>query len=493
MKQNLPSSTPRKKNAPAVTPPLSPKAAENIIPPPLFRRVDWWAFGLTALLIFIGYFLTLAPDVTLEDSGELATGSFYAGVPHPPGYPVWTIFTWFFTRILPFSNIAWRVSVASAAAGALGCGLLALMVSRGSSMIIEGIGRLQKIDRHWENALCLVCGFVAGMLMGFNGYMWSQSVIVEVYSLSVLSLMGVLCFLLRWIYAPHQRRYLYFAFFLFGICLTNHMSLLVAAMGIEVAIMAAQPKIGRDLFLSNFLIYVVVLLLKINGDVTSFDNNAPLFVIFNFIGIGSLTACIWLALKTKGLGTEWKPVLIMGGMWLLGAAFYFYMPLASMSNPPMNWGYPRTAEGFMHALKRGQYESVHPTAESTQFFQQIANSIAGASEESNLVYLLIALIPLGFYLRQIVREGGTKNLFIFASITGGVGLLLGGLVLVEKQMAELARQNQAVEGLKTISGILFFLTLVLLLVDLVAALALIHRYMQKPERAWMAGLAAIYL
>src|SRR5437762_2371511 len=65
------------------------------ITPPLFRKIDWVSFGLTTLFVFIGYLLTLAPDLTLEDCGELSVGSFYAGVPHPPGYPVWTIYTWF--------------------------------------------------------------------------------------------------------------------------------------------------------------------------------------------------------------------------------------------------------------------------------------------------------------------------------------------------------------------------------------------------------------
>ena len=52
----------------------------------------------------------------------------------------------------------------------------------------------------------LAKGFVAGCLIAFNGYMWSQSVIVEVYSLSMLSMVAVLALLLRFIYAPHQRR-----------------------------------------------------------------------------------------------------------------------------------------------------------------------------------------------------------------------------------------------------------------------------------------------
>src|SRR3954447_8749794 len=122
----------------------------KVIVPPLFRKVDWLTFALTAIPIFIGYMLTLAPELTLEDCGELATGSFYAGVPHPPGYPVWTVYSWFFTKFVPIGNVAYRVAISSAFAGALACGLVALMVSRGSSMIMEGIADLKNIEKHWE-------------------------------------------------------------------------------------------------------------------------------------------------------------------------------------------------------------------------------------------------------------------------------------------------------------------------------------------------------
>src|SRR6185503_2265322 len=84
--------------------PLPAQPASSVKVPPLFRRIDWITFGVTTLFVFIGYWLTLASDLTLEDSGELAVASKYAGVPHPPGYPVWTIYSWFFT-LLPISNI----------------------------------------------------------------------------------------------------------------------------------------------------------------------------------------------------------------------------------------------------------------------------------------------------------------------------------------------------------------------------------------------------
>src|SRR5213593_3080375 len=273
---------------PAAVPPgesKTPGAAGPVAPakplvPPLFRGIDWVTFGITTLLTFIGYMLTLAPDLTLQDCGELSVGSFYAGVPHPPGYPVWTIYTWLFT-LLPISNIAFRVAISSAVAGALACGMVSLVVSRGSSMMIEGIAELKTIERRWENALCVVSGVVAGMLLGFNGFMWSQATIVEVYPLSVLSLAGVLVSLLRWVYAPHQRRYLYLAFFCFGICFNNHQSLLVTAIGIEVAIMAVQPRLGRELFFWNVIIYLFGFVGYVNGFVPVLSDNTPLQIVYH--------------------------------------------------------------------------------------------------------------------------------------------------------------------------------------------------------------------
>lgn len=82
------------KTQPAPARPEEPAKPASVTPvtlPPLFRRNDWIIFAITTLLVFIGYYITIAPDLTLEDSGELAVASYYAGVPHPPGYPVWTI------------------------------------------------------------------------------------------------------------------------------------------------------------------------------------------------------------------------------------------------------------------------------------------------------------------------------------------------------------------------------------------------------------------
>src|SRR5215469_7471969 len=142
MSNDKPKKPGAKTPGPAPDKPESPPASSKVAP--LFRRIDWLTFLITFVVVLVGYYLTMAPEVTLEDSGELATGSFYAGIPHPPGYPVWTVYTYFWT-LLPFKNIAWRVALGEAFSGAVAAGLLGLMVSRGSSLLVEGIEELRAI------------------------------------------------------------------------------------------------------------------------------------------------------------------------------------------------------------------------------------------------------------------------------------------------------------------------------------------------------------
>ena len=75
----------------------------------------------------------------------------------------------------------------------------------------------------------------------------------------------------------------------------------------------------------------------------------------------AVAAFISLLWKTRRLGLDWLVVIVLGVLWVLGASFFFYEPIAGMTDPPMQWGYPRTVEGFFHALSRGQYEKASPS------------------------------------------------------------------------------------------------------------------------------------
>ena len=410
---------------------------------PLFRKIDWFAMLFTFGIIGVTYLFTLAPNVTLEDSGELCTGSFYAGIPHPPGYPFWAIYSWVWTKILPFGNVAWRVEVGESLASAMACGLVAMMVARTSSMLIEGIEELKGIAGQWENAICAVSGITAGLLLGFGGVMWSESVAINRISLfGVPWVCLVLVCMFRWVYAPHQRRYLYTAMFFFGICATIHQTLLVMAMGIEVMVALAHPRLGRDLFLGNSLLFILGLIGKATHAITMLDTAPMMLNIFFAVGFLSIAAAIWLTIKTAEMGTEWKSVIFMFFLWLAGASFYFYEPIAGMTNPPMQWGYPRTVEGFFHALSRGQYEKAFPSDvlhDPLRFVGQLRYLVSGVAEEYSWAFMFVALLPFLFLFKMQKRERAW--IIGLAAVYGCIGVLLTVIMnpSPDRQSAELLK------------------------------------------------------
>ncbi len=406
--------------------------------------MDWWTLAIAFGIVWVVYFVSLAPQVTLEDSGELTTASYWAGIPHPPGYPFWTIYTWLWTVLVPFKNVAWRVELAESSTAAMACGVIALMVSRGSSMLMEGIEELKGMTGKWERAICMVCGVTAGLLMGFGSSMWKESVVINRISLfGVPWLMMVLVFMLRWIYAPQQRRYLYAAMFCFGICWTIHQTLMLAVLGLEIGITLCQPKLGRDMWFINAAVFLILMAAKSAGHLPELsDANPVVYDIFQIIGFVSIVVCVGLIIKTAGLMTEWSSILIMGLVFAIGVSFYFYEALAGMTNPPMEWGYPRTVEGFWHALTRGQYDKMSPTnifQDFGHFRTELSMLVGGVADAYSLVYMFFALLPLFFLVRMQKRE--RTWIILVASIYPFLGVLLSIFLspTQDRQMADLVK------------------------------------------------------
>src|SRR5262249_8229669 len=149
-------------------------------------RPDLLSFAGTSFVVLTVYLATLAPGVGLQSSGIFSVGAMYAGVPHPPGYPVWTIYGWLFTVLLPVSNIAWRLAVASAVAGSLACGFVAATVSRSGLLLAEGSSDGSGRANSTFHAVRAAAGFSAGAAVGFDGGLWRCAVVAGAWPLSIL-------------------------------------------------------------------------------------------------------------------------------------------------------------------------------------------------------------------------------------------------------------------------------------------------------------------
>ena len=361
------------------------------------------SFGLTTVLVLSVYLFTLAPDVTLGSSGAFSVGAMYAGVPVPPGYPLWTIYAHFFT-LLPFSNVAWRAGVSSAIAGALTCGVIALMASRCGPALIEAISQPGKLRPGELRALRVVSSCVAGMAFGFDGAFWRTAVVADPGPLSMLLFAIVLCLLMRWVHIPSRRRSLYGASFVYGLAFTNSQMLLAAALGLQLMVMFGRRELIREICMVNAVVFLACLMALRAGYLwTIYDYGGKmniLGILFFVVGVGSMVTCMALIARTRRLFTEWKTIMVCGVMILLGLTVYLYEPVASMTNPPINWDYPRTMDGFLHLLTRGQSERLHPTSHLAGLVKPLQMCAEITVTEFGSFYVLAALIPL-FHLRRI--------------------------------------------------------------------------------------------
>lgn len=137
------------------------------------------AAATTIFLTAIGlYWLTLAPGlVGLVDTPKFQFVGAILGVPHSPGYPLYTLLSYGFSQ-LPFGSLAYRINLMSAVFGALTAALIFLCGRRaGAGRLASGIG-----------ALGLACGPL----------FWSTAVVAEVYTLHTALLAAILLSLLSW-------------------------------------------------------------------------------------------------------------------------------------------------------------------------------------------------------------------------------------------------------------------------------------------------------
>jgi hypothetical protein len=366
-------------------------------PNAVYTKPDFMAFGITFVAVLAAYCLTLSTDVGLECSGILATAGMHAGVPSPPGYPIWIAVSWVFVHSVPIGNVAWRLSLSSSLAAALACGLIALMGCRSATSILTTKTFGAHLTQHQRTALATISGIVGGMAFAFSKSFWSEAVIVDVVALNMLLFCVVLALLMHWLFRPRQRRYLYAAFFFYGLTIIDAQSLIAASVGLQFFAVFGQRAFGRDLLIANSCLLLLGLGLKRLGWFPNLDST----VLTLYLAVSAVTiiAAAVLVVKTRRIFTHWKPVLVGCAFLIIATLSYFAVPILSMTNPPVNWAYTRTIEGFFHALTRGQFERLHPILNGPSFFDHFCVFVRIAVREFGVYFLFFAAIPIVLYRR----------------------------------------------------------------------------------------------
>ena len=272
-------------------------------------------FFWAAIVFFAALFLytwTLAPTVTLVDSGELIVVAHSLGVAHPPGFPLWVMLA-HVVSLVPFGNVASRINFSSAVFAASASATLSLIVAE-LSMAAPGFkisARDRVVNAAGNRLLILVPMLTAGLLMAFSRTLWSYATVTEVYALNTLLLLIIFFLMLRWRHrviatkiskrpAATHDSLLYVAAILFGLALGVH----------HVTIALTLPALG-------------VLVYRTEG---------------------------WAFFKSRRF---FYAALISAGAF---AAVYTYLPLAASRAPVINWGEPFSGKAIWWHITGRQYQ-----------------------------------------------------------------------------------------------------------------------------------------
>ncbi len=190
-------------------------------------RADWLHAAFVAASLFALYAATSPRSIALEDDGLFVLSSYFLGVEHPPGYPLFTILGKLAT-LIPVGSVAYRVHLLSALFGALSCAALWLCARH-------------LLQTAWP-------AYLAAFGLGLSRTFWSQAIIAEVYTLNTFFLFALLYLILRASAAASSGRAALVAIALiFGLSLANHWPLmLLAAPGLAVLLWPRRKDIARN-------------------------------------------------------------------------------------------------------------------------------------------------------------------------------------------------------------------------------------------------------
>lgn len=178
--------------------------------------------GVASAAFLVLYVCRLCPSLSLNgDSAELVTAAAVWGVPHAPGYPLFTALAHLFT-CFPLGDIAWRVHLTSALfhAAAVGSTVLAT----------------HAITRSW------IASLAAGCALGLERSFMLGSLYAEVFPLNDLFFALLLLLALR----VRARAASPLAFvFVAGLAAAHHMMIALAAPSLAVLTLHPLVAFGR--------------------------------------------------------------------------------------------------------------------------------------------------------------------------------------------------------------------------------------------------------
>ena len=161
-------------------------------------------YYIVFIAIFSIYIITLASTITATgDSSEMVVASYVLGIPHPPGYPLYTLLGKIFT-LLPLFSIAYRVNIMSAVFS-----ILTLI------FFYKILFKLTKDE---------IVSIFSTVFLAFVSIYWEYSIVAEVFSLNNF-FVCLLVYILIILEETKKENLFYLFSFILGLSLSHHHSI----------------------------------------------------------------------------------------------------------------------------------------------------------------------------------------------------------------------------------------------------------------------------
>ena len=311
---------------------------ERVHPFRVFSKDERIVALICFLVALITYWSTVMPNIGLNDDGEMATAALHFGVMHPSGYPLWTILAGLFSHLFPFGNGSWKINLFSGLCTALAVGIFSLVSLNASRWL--GIKKLP----------ATILSVAATLTFAWVTPVWSHAVVGKgLYALHVCLMMFLMMLCYVWIRRPSWKNAFVWVVFLFSLGMSNHHLTLPMVFIPLLLILLLHAEL--------FWEYAIYSLIIASGLYLGFAYLSHLPDVWK--AAMRLFYCVWVAfillILIRRKLTEWRQGLVLVVAVVVGLSPYAYMPFASSTNPPMNWSYTSTPEGFFYAINRSQY------------------------------------------------------------------------------------------------------------------------------------------
>lgn len=332
---------------------------------------------IAGVLVFFGalvlYLTTIAPSLTYGwrgygvDGGELLAAAHGWGVPHPPGYPTYTILLRVFGSIFAVGDFAFRGNLMNA-----------LLASTGATLIYAtGFRVARSLAPLASETLAAGAAALGGAVLAASPLFWSQAVITEVYALNA-AFAGALLFLAA------------------RVSLADRAGPATAGDGETPA---HAPQEASSTLRRDLALYGLMLGLGLGNHLSLLAVAAP--------------TLYWMA-ASRGWRVLATPWLI--GPAALGAAIYVYLPIASAGDPAIDWGNASGPGGLAWMMSGRPYQSYVLGVSVASLPDRLLDWLEFIFIQFNPLGIFIGLIGL-WTLRTTLRHLAYSIVAVFALVS----------------------------------------------------------------------------